>query len=153
MTEGRVRVHGIEELGTTIPAIVSRLAQVAGLTHRQAYRMRLAAEEIATNIVTHGYRGRSGRIDIDAGFDDEWVWLRLADDAPEFDPHVHDPSPRLAADPSMAPLGGFGLFLALSSVDCLEHVYTGGGNSNLLKVRRRPADGGNSGEASRSGGG
>jgi serine/threonine-protein kinase RsbW len=150
---GRVRVHGIEEVGTGIPAIVARLAEATGLGHSQAYRLRLATEEIATNIVTHGYRGRGGRIDIDAGFDDEWAWVRLEDDAPEFDPHDYDPAPRLSVDPSLAPLGGFGLFLALSSVDLVEHTYAGGRNRNLLKLRRRPADGGNSGEAPRPGGG
>jgi anti-sigma regulatory factor (Ser/Thr protein kinase) len=144
-----VRVHGIEELGSSIPSIVSMLANATGLTHTQAYRLRLATEEIATNIVTHGYRGQGGRIDIDAGFDDEWVWLRLHDDAPEFDPRTYDPAPRLAVDPRQAPLGGYGLFLAMSSVDYLEHSYVDGRNRNLLKLRRHPADGGNSGEAPR----
>jgi serine/threonine-protein kinase RsbW len=145
-----VRLHGIEELGVTVPAIVARLAAATGLTHGQAYRLRLATEELTTNVVTHGYGGRGGAVDIDSGYDADWVWLRISDDAPEFDPTEHDPSARLVQDPSMAPLGGFGLFLAMSSVDRLEHTYTGGRNRNLLKIRR---DGGTHGEAPRSGGG
>jgi serine/threonine-protein kinase RsbW len=132
-----VRARGIEELGVMIPAIVDRLARSTGMTHSQAYRMRLAAEELTTNVVTHGYGGRPDTIDIDAGFDDVWVWVRIEDYAPEFDPTAYDVGSRLAEDPSLAPLGGFGLFLALSSVDHLEHTYAEGRNRNLLKIRRR----------------
>ncbi|UKD58645.1 ATP-binding protein [Amycolatopsis sp. FU40] len=131
-----VKARDIEELGVLIPAIVDRLAGATGMTHSQAYRMRLAAEEITTNIVTHGYGGRGGTIDIEPGYDDAWVWVRIEDDAPEFDPSAYDVASRLAMDPGWAPLGGFGLFLALSSVDSLEHVRAGGRNRNLLKIRR-----------------
>lgn len=143
-----VRARDIEELGVMIPAIVDRLARSAGMTHSQAYRMRLATEEVTTNVVTHGYGGRPGTIDIGAWFDDAWVWVRIEDDGPEFDPTAYDVLPRLAADPSTAPLGGFGLFLALSSVDRLEHAYTEGRNRNLLKIRRQ---GGTDEEATCSG--
>lgn len=131
-----VRVRDIEELSVMIPAIVNGLAKATGMTHTQAYRMRLAAEEITTNIVTHGYSGGAGTIDIDAGFDDVWAWMRIEDDGAEFDPTAYDVLPRLAMDPSCSPLGGLGLFLALSSVDRLEHTYTAGRNRNLLKIRR-----------------
>ena len=145
-----VRARGIEELGVMIPSIVDRLANATGMTHSQAYRLRLAAEEITTNIVTHGYGGDAGTISIDAGYDDVWAWVRIEDNAPEFDPTAYDVVHRLTMDPSFAPLGGFGLFLALSSVDHLEHTYTAGRNRNLLKIRH---SGGTDEEAMRSGGG
>jgi serine/threonine-protein kinase RsbW len=132
----RIRVHGIEELGASVPGMVSRLAAAAGMSHSQAYRMRLAAEEITTNTVVHGYLGGDGWIDIDAGFDRNWVWMRFEDDAPEFDPTTYDPAPRLAMEPSAAPPGGLGVFLAVTSVDRFEYSYAGGRNRNLLKIRR-----------------
>jgi serine/threonine-protein kinase RsbW len=150
MIGGRVRVLCLEDLGTSVAAMVTRLAEAAGMTHSQTYRLRLATEELVTNIVTHGYGGHGGPIDIDGGFEEDWVWLRLEDDAPEFDPTEYDPVPRLTQDPSLAPLGGFGLFLALTSVDRFEHAYTGGRNRNLLKIRR---DGGTHGEATSARGG
>lgn len=131
-----VRVRDIKELGSTVPAVVERLAAATGMTVSQAYRLRLAADEITTNIVTHGYGGRAGTIDIDAGFDDAWAWVRIEDEAPEFDPTAYDAVGRLTVHPSLAPPGGFGLFLALSSVDRLEHTYTDGRNRSLLKIRR-----------------
>lgn len=143
-----VRARGIEELGVMIPAIVDRLARATGLTYSQAYRLRLATEEITTNIVTHGYGGRGGTVDIDAGFDDVWAWVRIEDDAPEFDPATYDVVPRQIEDPGWAPLGGFGLFLAQSSVDRLEHARADGRNRNLLKIRR---SGGTDEEAMRPG--
>ncbi|HEX6353155.1 ATP-binding protein [Actinophytocola sp.] len=136
VTASRIRVHGIEELGASVPGLVARLAAATGLTHSQAYRMRLAAEEITTNTVVHGYLGGDGWIDIDGGFDRDWVWMRFEDVAPEFDPTAYDPAPRLAMDPRAAPLGGLGVFLAVTSVDSFEHSYTGGRNRNLLKMRR-----------------
>jgi serine/threonine-protein kinase RsbW len=131
-----VRANGMDELGEVLPDIVERLARATELTISQAYRLRLAADEIATNVVTHGYGGQGGRIDLDAGFDEHWAWVRIEDDAPEFDPTTCDVRPRQAADPGWAPLGGFGLFLALSSVDCIEHTYAAGRNRTLLKIRR-----------------
>lgn len=153
----RVRVHEVADLGT-LAAAVAHLAGMTGLTQSQAYRLRLAAEEIVTNVLTHGYGGRGGSVDIDAGCDDEWVWLRIEDDAPEFDPLAYDPAPRLAMEARLAPLGGFGLFLTLSSVDRLEHTFVAGRNRNVLMIRRRrpngPAgDGGTHGEVSGPGGG
>jgi anti-sigma regulatory factor (Ser/Thr protein kinase) len=190
-----VRVHGIDELGVTVPTVVARLAVAAGLTRGQAYRLRLATEEITTNIVIHGYGGCGRAVDIDAGYDADWAWLRIEDDAPEFDPTEYDPASKIAEDPRLpsraagvwtdehggpreerarglraqegrrreqalgAPsgarqsnnaLGGFGLFLAMSSVDRLEHTYSGGRNRILLKVRR---NGGTYEEATHSGGG
>ncbi|HEX6355568.1 ATP-binding protein [Actinophytocola sp.] len=143
MIADRVSLRGIENLSAALSALVGRLAAAAGLDSAQAYRLRLAAEEIAVNVATHGYGDGDGEILIDAGLDDEWVWLRLTDRSPEFDPTEHDPDPRLTADPDVGPSGGFGLFLALSSVDRFEHEYVGGRNRNKLLIRRRAGgDGG-----------
>ena len=42
-----------------IRAFVSEHASKAGLTERQTYRLCLAVDEIATNIVNYGYNGAS----------------------------------------------------------------------------------------------
>jgi anti-sigma regulatory factor (Ser/Thr protein kinase) len=153
MIAEQVRVHGLEQLGDTLAALVERLAELTGLPYGKAYRLRLAAEEIVTNVVMHGYGGHGGPIDIDTGYDEAWVWLRVEDEAPDFDPAEHDPTPRLSMDPVMAPLGGFGLFLALSSVDEVTHEYVRGRNRTMLRVRRGAGDeGGTDGEAARAGG-
>jgi serine/threonine-protein kinase RsbW len=153
MIAEQLLVHGLDQLGDTLAAMVERLAGRTGLSFGRAYRLRLAAEEIATNVLMHGYGGRGGLIEIDAGYDEEWVWLLVEDDAPEFDPASHDPTPRLSMDPVMAPLGGFGLFLALSSVDEITHSYVDGRNRTVLRMRRVTGDeGGTDGEAARAGG-
>lgn len=153
MIAEQVRVHGLEQLGDTLAALVTRLAGLTGLPFGKAYRLRLAAEEIVTNVLMHGYGGRAGLIDIDAGYDAEWVWLLVEDEAPAFDPAAHDPTPRLSMDPVMAPLGGFGLFLALTSVDEVRHEYVRGRNRTVLRVRREAGDeGGTDGEAAGAGG-
>lgn len=157
MIDDRVRLDGLKVDGRGIAELVARLARVGGLDRRQEYRMRLAADEIATNIAEHGYSGCGGVIDIAGGVDEEWVWLRIEDHAPAFNPCGHDAGPRLAADPDTAPPGGFGVFLAVSGVDRFDHEYLDGRNRTTLRQRRpdRPGttDGGTDAQDERVGGG
>jgi len=46
---------------------VGSLARQAGLTAGQAYRLRIATDEIATNIAHYGYRDQDGVVDITGG--------------------------------------------------------------------------------------
>lgn len=115
---------------------VGSLARQAGLTAGQAYRLRIATDEIATNIAHYGYRDQDGVVDITGGFDADRVWARLEDDSPPFDPSGHDPAPRLKAGPGGQQEGGFGLLVALTSVDDFAYEHIGGRNRNTLIVRR-----------------
>jgi serine/threonine-protein kinase RsbW len=119
---------------------VGSLARQAGLTAGQAYRLRIATDEIATNIAHHGYRDKGGVTDITGGFDADRVWARLEDDSPPFDPSSHDPSPRVKAGPGGPQEGGFGLLVALTSVDDFAYEHIGGRNRNTLIVRRAALD-------------
>jgi serine/threonine-protein kinase RsbW len=119
---------------------VGELARRASLTDSEAYRLRIATDEIATNIAHYGYRDQGGTVDITGGFEGDRAWARLEDDSPPFDPSAHDPGPRLEAGPGGSQEGGFGLQVALTSVDyfCYEHI--GGRNRNTLMVRRGTPD-------------
>jgi serine/threonine-protein kinase RsbW len=136
----RVRLNADAEVSGSVAEFVAGLAQRAGLTPTRAYRLRLAVDEITTNVVLHGYREGRGAVDLIGGIEEDRVWVRIEDDAPAFDPRTHDPTPRLAAGPTRCEEGGLGLFLALSNVDefAYEHAY--GRNRNTLIVRRAAAD-------------
>lgn len=137
----RLRLEADEEVSRPIAAFIGELSRKAALTPRQAYRLRLAVDEIATNVALHGYRdARRGVVDLEGGIDDERVWVRIEDDAPAFDPRSHDPGPLLAVPPTRREAGGLGLYLALRNVDAFTYDRVGGRNRNTLFIVRTALD-------------
>lgn len=112
-----------------LAALVADLARRGGLDHRQAYRLRLAADEIITNVAVHGYRGRPGAVRLRGGVDPDRVWLRVEDRARPFDPRRR----RRSAGP-----GGYGLLIVAAVLDGLCHQHVDGGNRTTLIMWRRP---------------
>jgi anti-sigma regulatory factor (Ser/Thr protein kinase) len=134
MVTDRLRLNCGDDAGEMLADLVGRIAADNGLGTAEAYRLRLAADELATNIATHGYHGKPGPLGIAAGSDAEWVWLRLEDEAPPFDPREHCVPPgRNGEEPR---LGGYGIFLALTGVDRFGYDHVGGRNRNTLSMRR-----------------
>lgn len=123
-----------------IAALVLRLAGRAGLDKGAAYRIRLAVDELATNIVMHGYRGGDGRITVRGRCGPGRVRISVEDRAPAFDP-VRG---RLPPDPETAPerrrIGGLGIHLALTSVDEFDYVRRDGRNISTLTVMAEGTD-------------
>jgi serine/threonine-protein kinase RsbW len=117
------------------------LAQRAGMSPDASYRLRLAADELATNVVMHGYRQSEGELRLAGGMDDETVWIRLEDDAPPFDPRDGRLSLDTEAPLTERPVGGLGIHLALSALDDFDHTYADGHNTSTLVVRRHGHDG------------
>ncbi|MFE3282254.1 ATP-binding protein, partial [Streptomyces sp. NPDC059233] len=91
-----------------IASFVLRLAGRAGLDKGAAYRIRLAVDELATNIVMHGYWGGDGRITVRGRAGPGEVRIVIEDGAPAFDP-VEGRRPPPPRGPPPAPrLGGRG---------------------------------------------
>ncbi|MFD0688695.1 ATP-binding protein [Actinomadura fibrosa] len=141
----RSRVRPAREI--RIPASLTCLERVAefvlslgrdeDLPSDSVYRLRLATDEIVTNIIMHGYRERGGDIELRACADRAVIGVRVEDQAPPF-----DPGERLAAAvPPDLPLadreiGGLGLLLAARSLDDLRYEFVDGRNRNTLLIRR-----------------
>ncbi|MEV7418424.1 ATP-binding protein [Streptomyces sp. NPDC089919] len=133
-----------------VPATLDRLDAVAefvlchgaraGLGEEALYRLRLAADELATNIVVHGYRGAPGEITVDAGAAPDRVWVRFTDTAPPFDPRAGMRPPDLETPLAERPLGGLGVYLALTAVDTFEYELAAGRNVCTLGMRRPAAE-------------
>jgi serine/threonine-protein kinase RsbW len=132
----RVNLRTSAAAGRQVAAFVCALAERVGLSESRAYRLRLAADEIVTNIGVHGYHNLPGPVELVGGVDPDAVWLSIIDEAPPFDPTTHDPRPRLAAGPDHQGEGGFGLFLALRGLDDFRYGRSGGRNENTLIMRR-----------------
>ncbi|MFI6729259.1 ATP-binding protein [Streptomyces atratus] len=114
------------------------LGKQARLPESSLYRFRLAADELATNIVLHGYRGEPGEITVAGGIDPGEVWVRFQDDAPAFDPRQGMRAPALDMPLAERQIGGLGVFLAFTAVDTFEYELVAGRNVSTL-VMRRPA--------------
>jgi anti-sigma regulatory factor (Ser/Thr protein kinase) len=131
-----------------VAGFVAALAAEVGLPPRPAYGLRLATDEITTNIVEHGYRRRAGVIELAGGVQGELVWLEVQDDAPPFDPRSYQPGPR--PDPATGPVGGCGLLLTRRCLDRLDYAYVGGRNRTTLWIRRSDTGGEQDGQADRT---
>ncbi|MFE2166787.1 ATP-binding protein [Streptomyces sp. NPDC059447] len=123
-----------------IASFVLRLAGRAGLDKGAAYRIRLAVDELATNIVMHGYRGGDGRITVRGRAGPGEVRIVLEDGAPAFDPVEGRLPPAPGVRPEERRIGGLGIHLALTSVDGFGYRRTDGRNISTLTVRAEGTD-------------
>lgn len=119
-----------------IARYVLDLAGRAGLSEETSYRLRLATDELATNVVMHGYRGRAGELRLVGGMDEDTVWIRIEDDAPRFDPGAHCVPPQTQLPLAQRAVGGLGIHLALTALDDFSHRYADGHNRSTLVMRR-----------------
>lgn len=129
---------------TDVTRFVQEIGARAGLPDEQEYRLRLAVEEIATNIVTHGYGESDRPVPADASFavegaaEDDRVWVRLIDDAPEFDPtRAADPAD-LDSPLDQRRIGGLGIYLVRTSLDEFTYARVDGQNRTTLVLKRAP---------------
>jgi len=137
----------VEADGIRIPASLASLDRaaryIASLSARgelssfDAYRLRLAVDEMVSNIILHGYKSHAGEVTLRGGACDGEVWVQIEDQAPGFDPRRAEgmPAPRNLAEG--APVGGFGLFLIFWSVDSISYEFIDGTNRSTLVVRPR----------------
>ncbi|MEV3859847.1 anti-sigma regulatory factor [Streptomyces sp. NPDC050095] len=136
----RLRVPATVDSLEPVSAFVLGLGKQACLSDSSLYRLRLAADELATNIVVHGYRGEPGEITVDGGIDPGDVWVRFQDDAPAFDPRQGMREPARDVPLAEREIGGLGVFLAFTAVDTFEYELVAGRNVSTLVMRRPAAD-------------
>ena len=101
--------------------------------------MRLAVEEVCTNLIVHGYKDRpAGPIEVVAHDDRDRVTLVIQDRAPPFDPK-NAPAPDLTSDVEHRRAGGLGWHLVKKMVDEIRYVPdTPSGNVLTLVKRKTP---------------
>jgi anti-sigma regulatory factor (Ser/Thr protein kinase) len=114
-------------------------AAAAQLDRRAAYRLRLAVDEIATNIISHGYAeaGGDGDVEVATVITPDTVTIVLDDAAVPFDPRERSRPDQIdALSLDDRPVGGLGVFLAMAGVDEFRYEHVGGHNRNYFVVRR-----------------
>ena len=113
-----------------------RLIADHGIDADTAYAMRLAIEELGSNVIRHGFDDRdvhdiSLRMTVGA----DAVELIIEDDGRPFDPS----QPRPLATPESleaAPTGGMGLSLVSAIAGPIEYVRANGRNRTTVRIPR-----------------
>jgi anti-sigma regulatory factor (Ser/Thr protein kinase) len=135
----------------TVPGTLDSLALIreyvraaaaqAALDRKASYRLELAVDEIATNIINHGYQeaGRVGDVVVCAAIGANALTIVLEDTAVPFDPRQITRPEQIDLPLSERPIGGLGLFLAMENVDEFDYEYAGGRNRNIFVVNRSTA--------------
>lgn len=119
---------------------VKSLAVAAGLDKKASYKLRLAVDEIATNIIVYGYEQADcqGVLDLQADMDEHRLTLSIEDTGAAFDPlqkvsleeaTIHQPL-------SQRPIGGLGIYLAVQGLDKFIYERMGDRNRNIFVVNR-----------------
>jgi anti-sigma regulatory factor (Ser/Thr protein kinase) len=136
----------------TVPGTLDSLAEVrkyvtaaanaAGLDKKASYRLNLAVDEIATNVIIHGYdeAGLEGVLDLQAGLDEKALVIYMEDTGAAYNPGLHFSHNDLDQPAEQRPIGGLGVFLAIQSVDkFLYERISGRRNRHTFMMNRTSA--------------
>lgn len=120
---------------------VMSAAESAAVDRKRAYRLRLAVDEIVTNIIVHGYQeaGIQGHIALWTTVDPQFLTVVVEDTGNAFDPR-QVPEPTSLEDAlEDRDIGGLGVYLAMRGVDEFQYERVDGRNRNIFITHRTPA--------------
>lgn len=100
----------------------------------------VAVNEAVTNILLHGYKGRSGELRIEVRRQGNELQVCLEDEAPLFDPTTA-PEPDVGLPLERRPLGGVGIKMMREFTDELRYEASASGGNRLVLSRRQAAAG------------
>lgn len=95
----------------------------------------LAADEVVTNVIVHGYGGNPGVIEIEVRQEGADAIVLVRDSAPPFDPTNVSP-PDLNAPLEERQPGGLGIFLVRQFTDQVLYCPTPQGGNELILKRK-----------------
>jgi anti-sigma regulatory factor (Ser/Thr protein kinase) len=115
---------------------VAAAAAQVGLDKKVAYRVQLAVDEIATNIIVHGYEqsGKKGKVKVKADITQTSLTIMLEDSSAPFDPRRFEPPDHITKPIKERPIGGLGVFLAIGNVDKFDYEYVNKRNRNIFII-------------------
>lgn len=133
-------VPGTLEALEAIAKYILTAARLAGLDKAASYDLRLAVDEIVTNIIVHGYgeAKREGKIGVRVELvEPTTLTVVIEDTGLPFDPTQIPPPHDLHLPLEQRQTGGLGVYLALQGVDKLVYERAGECNRNILVVNRQ----------------
>lgn len=122
----------------SIADAVQRAARSAGLSERSAYAVQLAVDEACSNIIEHGYEGRTdGEIEFRSETLKDGLRIVLRDQGLAFDP-TQAPEPDFSVPLEKLQVRGAGVVMMQRAVDELRFRSLPGGINELTLVKRAP---------------
>ena len=119
-----------------IAKYVMAVAAATGLDKKTSYNLRLAVDEIATNIIIHGYEeaGREGVLELQAFVDEETLTISIKDTGVPYNPKQRLTPDDLDQPLEQRKLGGLGVYIAIQGVDKFIYERVGDRNHNIFIV-------------------
>lgn len=131
-------VEGTLDSLSPIAKYVLAAAAAAELDKKTSYRLRLAVDEIATNIIVHGYEeaGREGMVVCQAILTDDSLTITLEDTGEFYDPTKQALPDDMDLPMEQRKIGGLGVYLTIQGVDKFTYERLGNKNRNIFVVNR-----------------
>lgn len=128
----------LDSLGS-IRQFITNSGKAIGLNKSKIYKLCLAVDEIATNIINYGYTKsgiENGSIDLLIKYDNDALTVTLEDSAIPFNPldKILPNEKDLSLPLEERPIGGLGIMLAKENVDNYSYEYKNGKNRNILCI-------------------
>ena len=134
----KLTVSGNLESLDAIALFVIKAAELACLDSKAIYKLRLAVDEIATNIIQHGYTEANliGDITCYAELNKEHLTIIIEDSGAAYDYREYAQPESLKQPLAARNIGGLGIYLAIQSVDDFQYQRQGDRNLHLLSIKR-----------------
>ena len=129
------RIGRIGPAGEQVARALDGFIAAERIPHHIAWRLRVALDEIAANIVLHTAADPGASTAFDVWFYNaaDVVEITVADDGPAFNPLLH-PDPDVTSPLAARKPGGLGIALVKSLMDDVEYERT---DRNVLTIRTR----------------
>lgn len=124
----------IQELPSMLKWLQVRLEE-RGVEKKMVGRLELALEEAVVNIISHGYRGNRGKIELGFQWSSDCAELFVRDWGPPFDPLTNAPKVDLETTLEKREQGRLGIYLMKQIVD--EMRYFRENDTNVLVLIKR----------------
>jgi anti-sigma regulatory factor (Ser/Thr protein kinase) len=116
---------------------VESFGEAAGLPLDGTFKLNLALDELATNVINHGGMASDGKIRVRLALEDEALIVEFEDEGQPFNP-LEAEAPDTACGMQEREIGGLGIHLTKKCMD--EMHYERRGRVNHLRMRRRIGD-------------
>ncbi len=128
-----------------IRKLLTQIGQEVELSKKKTYGLCLAVDEIATNVIRHGYEEAGitdGVFDLIIKKNDNQLVVTIVDAGTPFNPLEHNlPTEQDLSIPlEERPIGGLGVMIARQSVDEFKYEFSNNKNRNIFIVRYDQTD-------------
>lgn len=138
MRASSIRLRPVLDELDRLQRFIRRFCERHGVTEVLRNRIQLACEEWFVNVVKHGFGGAAADSSVPPRITASFkltspgeVMIRLADNAPPFNPDDH-PAPDLSLPAEQRPIGGLGVYLILKLASRHRYERVDGRNELTL---------------------